>query len=212
MFLRKICLLVGIFLGGLIASGCRGHLSAPEPNFHSSRVPATQLSEVNLNLTVPIAVAQSAANRVVPAETGVTPYNENINGGAGDCGGVSLGYQVKRDPITLSARGTTISATTILHYWAKAQFKLPCVFSHIGPINRVHCGVVQPRAPSLTLDAELNGIGPNWSPLLSSSLADLHPLNRCKVNILAVANMDVTDHIVDGVSGAINRSLPSLDQ
>ena len=192
----------------LFLGGCRVHI--PAPTISPSPIPVVQTSEVNLQASVPLSIIQTAVNNVVPTQTGADPYTVNINGGADNCGkGVSFGYHVTRGAINLSASGSTVSASAELDYWAKGRAKSPCLLGG-GPMIYGSCGDGGAlRGLSLTLRSTFSGIGTNWSPLVDTSLADLHALNNCDVTLI---NINVTRDVVNGVSAEINRVLPSLDQ
>jgi Domain of unknown function (DUF4403) len=200
---------LAILLASLFLNAC--NYIATDPNPPVAPQPTISPSQVSLTVSVPLALAQSAVNNAVPSSFGVEPYNGEIDGGADDCsdGGANYGFGITRDAIGLSASGSSISASTGLHYWMKARGRTKVVF-FCSQLIYVSCGVNEPQpGMSMTIQSTFLGVDPSWSPQTHTSLQDLHPLGRCKIGFI---NYDITDSVVNGARDAINRALPTVDQ
>ena len=203
-------------LAGLVLrtlAGCA--YTANQPPETTTPPPPVPASHVGLSVSAPMSLAQTPVNNAVPPTLDAAPYNVHLNGGADNCGnGVSLGYHVQRSPISVTGAGSTVSATTELDYWIDGRARWPCakILGHniSGPLIYGSCGKNKSlRRMTLGLNANFTGIDASWNPLINLALIGPTPLDECKVTKL---NKDVTAAITGAMSGAVNGSLPQLNQ
>ncbi len=200
---------VVVFAVPLLAGLCADEIEAPFPAVDAPPVADLPTSTINVAIAMPVASVRSLVEDAVPREQGVAPFNLNLNGGADNCAkGVGIGYGVTRGPISMTARGSTITLSTELSYWARGRARPIGFLGICSPPVEGSCGVGEPpRKAAISLTTTLV-VDPSWRLAASTRANPPSPGNRCTVTFL---NFDVTDRVIDALDNAMRGAAKHLD-
>jgi hypothetical protein len=188
----------------------------PPIGLKDEELPVIETSIVDIPLSASLAFVRNQLEAAVPRSLSVTPFNEQINGGADNCddGGVSFGWGIDRTPIRMAANGNTLGMSFGVEYWVKARAK-PDLLIGCGPLLGASCGEGEPRRTANLSIAVPLAVTPNWALAANNANVAAAPTNRCVVTIF---EKDVTDtvmaafrHRLQEQANGLNAKLRQLD-
>lgn len=208
--MRRFTLLVVLAIastGGI----CSENFSDKPPNLSDRPVPKVEDSTVQMPISVSLSAMQQQVEQAVPRSLGAAPYNEQVNGGADNCGGngISFGYGVDRTLLALSVSGNTVRLGFGVDYWAKARARRPLIFGACSPPIYASCGADnEPRRRAQIEVALPVSVVADWRLSAGRGQVSAGPDNRCQVTIF---NIDVTDRIMNVFQNQLQAQADALD-
>src|SRR5436190_12125943 len=177
------------------------------PNIAAVEPPDPPLSMIQAPITVPVAALRNVADQQVPRQLHTDPYLHLIDGGPDvpHCS-LGVGYDISRDPLTMSGSGATLRTGLHVRYWLDARKRLPCP----GPLVSGSCGTNGEAAREVNAGFNTRlGIGADWNAIVSTSADAPVPLNSCNVSFLGI---DVTDKVMSFFGNKLNEMANRLNQ
>jgi len=195
----------------LLLSGCGGddRIDAPVPVAQGRVVLDSALTPLPSVLDLPVEYDLGPAlawlDSVVPRRIGDVDERLEIPGNSR----LSFAYEAERSPFRLTLDGTTATLSAVVTYRGRGWYNPP-----ILPTISGSCGIGE-RAPRAYLSIRTT-VTPttDWRLQGRTRIASLRPLtteqrDRCTVTL---AEVNVTDRVLDAVRGILGRELRQLDR
>lgn len=195
--------------GALLLAACGDRIDAPLPVARDAVVPDSNLTLLPSVLDLPVEYDLGPAlawlDSVVPNRIGNVDERIEVAGNSR----LTFAYAAERTPFRLTLDGTTATLSAVVTYRGRGWYNPP-----ILPTISGSCGIGE-RAPRALL-AVRTTVTPtsDWQLQGRTRVVALRPLteeqrDRCTVT---VAEVNVTDKVLEAVRGVLTRELRQLDR
>ncbi|HEU4404314.1 MAG TPA: DUF4403 family protein [Polyangiaceae bacterium] len=167
-------------------------------------------SSIDLVLEVPLDALREAAEAQLAPSVDVAPFNFSINGGADASGGISLGYHVERERLSISPTTEGVRTDLSLRYWVDGRRRTFVTRVLKGPLIRFSCGTngepMRSARVSLLTKVDVNAA---WQVTASTAVGAVQADDRCRVTAL---NVDLTDRLTSFLGARLQAAVGSLNE
>lgn len=201
-----------LFVAGvvLVLSACTTSYAAKKPDVPLAQLPPPPDSVVTVPISVTMESFQSMADGAIQANVHEAPYNVSVDGGA-DQGGLSLGYDVQRGPLTARADAGALRIDTSMSYWidARGKKRIAVILGREvwSPLIYGSCGTNGEARRTANVSVAFSvAPRPDWMLDVSHTPVDVVPISRCCV-VLPLCGKDATPTVEAAMENVLNNKV-----